>query len=116
MKAKLYLSWVALAVGVFYGVSLSRSGQTPMNPLVAALWWGYVSWALYWGVPVVWRWWRSFSATRRNRDSTLLGQALWFLLGLLVSLFGGYFYGVFGGAIYQCVRIWWKTRAPRRQE
>ncbi len=110
MKAKLYLSWVALALGVVFG--WSSIGDTWWVQLTAALCCGYVLWALYWGIPVVWRWWCSYSATRGSRDATLQGLVLWFLRGLLVALIGGLFYGIFGGAF----QTWRKTRAPRRQE
>jgi len=113
MRFKLFFSWVVLIAGAIYGANLSYSGRISADPLVSALSWGYLLWALYWGIPVVWRWWRGYAA-RNNQATSLLGQLLWFVLGLFIPLVGGYFYGVFGGAIYQFLRSWWKVRNQNR--
>jgi hypothetical protein len=39
-----------------------------------------------------------------------LQNVFWSVVGILVPLVGGYFYGVFGGAIFECFKTWWRVR------
>ncbi len=111
MGMKLFLSWVFLLAGAVYGAHLSYSGQIAVDPLAAALSTGYASWGLYWGVPVVWRWWWPISP--RRRDRSVLGRIFWLMVDFALPLIGGYFYGVFGGGIYHCLKAWMSVRKRR---
>jgi hypothetical protein len=106
MKARLVLSWFFLLAGAAWGARLSYSGRASGDPLVSALSGGYLLWALYWGVPVVFRWWMGLDFGREWQP-----RLLKFLLGsLLVPLFS-HLYGVFGGGLYQCLKTWWRSRS-----
>jgi len=62
----------------------------------------YLIWAALWGIPAVWRWWRDlFRGFSVFFFSSPLG---WFILAVsffTIPLYIGYFYGVFGGAVYE---------------
>lgn len=96
MKARVALSWIALVAGGAYGAHLFYTGQAGSDPLVSALHYGYGAWSLFWGAPVVLRWWWGlhFGAEFGSR---LFKLALGFILVPILSLL----YGALGGGIYQ---------------
>lgn len=101
-KSKILLSWIVAICGALCGAQLSYNGQTPTEPVPSALIWGYAAWGLYWGIPVVGRWWRRIGPSRRQ--DTLSGWLLSAALTLVIPVVGGYFYGVLGGGIYQFLK------------
>ncbi len=96
MKPRVAFCWVALVAGGAYGAHLSYSGQVASDPLVSALQAGYGAWGIYWGLPVVLRWWWGlhFGPEWGHR---ILKLALG--IGLVPTL--SYVYGCLGGGFYQ---------------
>jgi|SRR3954464_14640378 len=96
---RLHLSWLVLAAGGLWGISHPIQ---PGNTMASALMAGYIAWALYWGVPPFWRWWRRtcLTAVRASTGGDLAQTAF----ALCVLLVGGYCFSVFGGGVYQFIR------------
>lgn len=71
---------------------------------------GYSVWALFWGAPAAWRLWRKLVARLGN---FWIGCSPVGLAGILTALvwlvFGGWFYCLFGGGIYQFLKHWWSV-------
>lgn len=97
-ELKLYASGGALLTGAWGGWQLA-----PEQPVSAALLVGYVMWALFWGMPPVWRWWRKQSRHLLT-GCTLVGCPLMLSVGVPLFLASAYFYSIFGGGIYQFVK------------
>ena len=110
MRLQLQLSWIALILGLIWGVHLSYLGHTPPNPLTSALTVGYIVWALYWGIPVAWRWWQDATAYQRAHPAGCTQTAVRYLFTLVVVPVVGLLFGVFGGALYQWGKALWLTR------
>ncbi|MFP3939278.1 MAG: hypothetical protein ACLF0P_03130 [Thermoanaerobaculia bacterium] len=109
---------VALVIGYLgaveaIGVGGPRApslGEALFGPLLGALGTAYVLWGCYWGIPVVWRGWKSLLSSVGQAGCVLLvNPATMLFLVLLffyVPLVAGYFYGVLGGGVYE----YWKCR------
>jgi hypothetical protein len=70
----------------------------PLGSLIVA----YLCWSTYWGIPVVWAWWRKlFSEIGWSITATPLAMVILLVLFFYIPLFCGYMYGALGGAIYQ---------------
>ena len=111
MRIKLFCSWIALLAGMVYGANLSYDKLVEADPLASALSGGYLFWALYWGVPITWRWW--WRVSPRRRAQTVSGSVFWFAVDLTLPVILGYFYGVFGGGLYECWKTWMSVRRSR---
>lgn len=102
---KLHLSWLVLAAGGLWGISIAKHSVPPASPVPFALMVGYITWALYWGVPPFWRWWRRSGMNIARMARFLPGGCLiQAAIGFTVLFAGGYFFSVFGGGIYQFAR------------
>ena len=101
---RMHLSWLVLAIGGLWGASTAhRPGGPGGSTILTALLTGYILWALYWGLPPFWRWWRRFhtpSLLSFLPGGCVLRAGIAF--GLLVA--GGYFFSVFGGGLYHFSR------------
>ncbi len=96
---------VIAAVGSFFDPktrpTLAEFAMLPfMGPTA-----GYMVWAAYWGIPPVWRgWWNMFRGIGcfliANPFTLLILMAMLFEIPLLA----GFYYGLFGGGIYQYVK------------
>jgi hypothetical protein len=117
MDWKMNFSWLFLAGGALWGADTAQQGS---NPVLAALCSGYILWALYWGMPAMWRWWRRLSLPGSDRVKSLLGLAgllsgglfavgFWLarkIFSFTLLIVGGYFFSVCGGGPYQFVKHW----------
>jgi predicted nucleic acid-binding Zn ribbon protein len=77
---------------------------------IGGVFFGYLIWSVYWGIPAAWKWWRDLF--RRVGFFVIFGSPLFLLMATVfffyIPLIGGYLYGVFGGAFYEqakCKRI-----------
>src|SRR3954449_2913725 len=100
---RLHLSWLVLAAGGLWGISWAKQQvPQPGSTIPFALLFGYIAWALYWGVPPFWRWWRRTCTTALRAFHLLPGGCLIQAAIAFTLLFvGGYFFSVFGGGLYQ---------------
>ena len=110
---RLHLSWLVLAAGGLWGVSIAHSGGRPgSSTLQTALMTGYIAWALYWGVPPFWRWWRRFWLRMPSIMNFFSGGCvLRAAISFFILVVGGYFFSVFGGGLYQFARHWRAMRS-----
>jgi hypothetical protein len=99
---RLHLSWLVLAAGGLWGIAHNIE---PGSKVASALLAGYIAWALYWGVPPFWRWWRR-SGANLVRMSTLSpgGCLIQAVIAIFILFVGGYCFSVFGGGVYQFAR------------
>lgn len=112
-------SWIVggigLVIGIFTGIAqasdeIQRHDMEGLSllvlPLIVVLHiilGGYIFWSMYWGIPVVWGWTRSF-VRNFEMPSINVSFAVWvILLSCCISLpFSvAIYYSVFGGGIYQ---------------
>jgi hypothetical protein len=105
-ELRLYASGGALLVGGWWGTQL-----VPEQPISAALLVGYIMWALFWGVPPVWRWWRKRSAHLWTGCS-VMGCLFTLSVSLALFLSSAWFYSLFGGGIYEFVKCLRSARRP----
>ena len=107
---RLHLSWLVLAAGGLWGISIARNGGHGVGTsgtVQTALLTGYIALALYWGVPPFWRWWRRAWFHAHGLIGILTGGCLIrAVIAFTVLLVGGYFFSVFGGGLYQFARHW----------
>lgn len=106
---KIFWSWIvggafaalSLLIG-FVGMigalmSKNTEASSPLQifvgTLFATLIYGYTTWAIFWGIPVVWRW------TKGVTDSFIANLLFWGLCSIPLGV--AILYGVFGGGIYQ---------------
>lgn len=107
-QARIQMSWIFLVLGGVLGIS--RAPAEGIRALPFALLTGYVLWALYWGIPAFWVWWkRSWPHWKKLTGHVATG---WLFIGIIFGVFlaAGYSYCVFGGGIYQFTRAWRSTR------
>jgi len=95
---KVLLSWLVLICGAVFGFSVGSSDPAIVDPLAAALVWGYGCWGFFWVAPPVWRWWCRLPL--RHDPTSLRGWALGAMLTLLLPVLGGFLFGFFGGGFY----------------
>ena len=99
---RIHLSWLVLAAGGLWGIAMAKHSSGPGATIPFALMTGYVAWALYWGLPPFWRWWRKSCSHALKVVSFLPGGCLLqAAVAFAVLLAGGYFFSVFGGGLYQ---------------
>lgn len=101
-RVRIWISWVFAIFGALIGAAAGQ-GEHAAAPVLTAILGAYVAWALFWGVPPVWRGWCGLF---RNVFifSTPRGWFILLLLFFYIPLVGGYFYGMFGGAIYEFLK------------
>lgn len=88
--------------GGFFGAHLSYRETTPTDPLISALACAYLVWSLYWVAPVGFRWWSEFRVSKISKWPLLKGLITLLLLAVLTLL-----YGLFGGALFHCLKAYW---------
>jgi hypothetical protein len=102
-RVRIWISWAFAAIGALIGAAAGKGEHAV--PLLTAVLGGYVAWALYWGVPPVWRGWCGLF---RNAGcfifTTPTGWLILLLVFFYIPLVGGYLYGVLGGAIYEFLK------------
>lgn len=102
-KVRIWISWAFAVVGALIGAVAGQGEHAP--PLLTAILGSYIAWALYWGVPPVWRGWCGLF---RNMGcfifTTPIGWLILLVAFFYIPLVGGYIYGVFGGAIYEFLK------------
>ena len=105
MRLRLHLSWLFLLAGILGGASsLPASYRQPAAArAVAVLTCGYLAWALYWGVPAFWRFWRTHSYRLAGPLGGLPFPFRWALTASLL-ICGAYFGSVFGGGLWEFLR------------
>lgn len=111
MQLKLYLSWLFFGVGAVLGAQLDVSNVPLSVRASSAFWAGYAFWALFWGVPVVFRWW-----WKRSSRGPLFLRLVLVLMFLPLSCM---LFSFYGGGIYLFLKTWWlvsksKTRIHGR--
>jgi hypothetical protein len=106
-RVRIWISWAFAVVGALVGAAAGQGEGAA--PLLTAILGAYIAWALFWGVPPVWRGWCGLF---RNGGcfifTTPIGWLILLLAFFYIPLVGGYIYGVFGGAIYEffkCRRV-----------
>ncbi|HLX08683.1 MAG TPA: hypothetical protein VKY89_12560 [Thermoanaerobaculia bacterium] len=108
MRLRLHLSWLFLLGGLIWGAStFAAAHRGPAAArVVAVLTYGYVVWALYWGVPAFWRFWRLHSYRLAGALGGLPFPFRWAVTASLLVC-GAYFASVFGGGLlefFRCLR------------
>ena len=105
-------SWLFLILGAFVGVYLVKTGQDDGAPGATLFAAAYAVWALYWGAPPFWRWWRGASVPFANGllGGGLMGWTLRKSFSWSFLLVGSYCYSVFGGGPYQFLKHLWVSR------
>jgi hypothetical protein len=102
-RTRIWISWAFAAVGALIGVAAGQGEHA--SALLTTLIGAYIAWALYWGVPPVWRKWCGLF---RNVGCIVFTTPMAWLLLLLfffyIPLVGGYLYGTLGGAIYEFLK------------
>jgi hypothetical protein len=106
-ELKLYASGGALILGAWGGAQLA-----PQDWILEALVVGYLAWALFWGVPPVWRFWRRQAGRFLFTGCNLLGWPLAIAIGVALFIVTSWFYSVFGGGIYEFVKCLGSVRRP----
>lgn len=94
----------ALLGAVFLASLMAASAGRQTMVLPDMLFGAYVAWALFWGFPCFWRWWRRSSFGLGSLGHAWRAGFFRIALSLAFLLTGGYFFSVFGGGIYQFVR------------
>jgi hypothetical protein len=98
-------------VGILLAFLVTLQDGFVAGDILSSLWGGYVPWALFWGVPPVWRMWQ--------RSPILEWQAVlgcmaggWILAALSFALLwlSFWFYSLLGGGIYQFFKHWRSLR------
>lgn len=119
-KNRILWSWIVAGLGALFGIAAAiasvanAANQDPGAPPlpvalilspVAIIFAAYLFWSHYWGIPVVWHWWKSLTS---NAGCFILANPI-----LLIFLIACFFYiplviagqyGFFGGAIYQYLK------------
>jgi hypothetical protein len=106
-ELKLYASGGALLLGLYWG---ARIGPRPaVGDVLLA---GYACWALFWGIPPVWRYWRRWAARLVMSGCSAFGWPL--AVAIWVSLFvtSVWFYSLLGGGIYEFIKCLRGGRRP----
>ena len=102
-RVRIWISWAFAVIGALIGAAAGKGEH--VVPLLTAILGAYVAWALYWGVPPVWRGWCGLF---RNAGcfvfTTPAGWLILLLAFFYIPLVGGYLYGVLGGAIYEFLK------------
>lgn len=109
---RMHLSWLFLAAGGLWGISMSRNGGGGSSSnLQMALMIGYMVWSLYWGLPPFWGWWRRVWLNASGAVGCFSGGlANKIAIAITVLVFGSCLFSVFGGGIYHFVRHWRSAR------
>lgn len=97
-RTKIGFSTTFLVVGgLCGGMAAQQAGQDLVDSVLVG---AYVLWALFWGVPPFWAWWRRLR--RRCSDAGSRSVARWALqtsLSLSFLAVGAYCFSVFGGGV-----------------
>ena len=120
-KRRLRISWIVFAASSIFGLVIGTvssvaglSSDDPNAPSAISLIFGvplgsllagYLFWAMFWGVPVVWRWW--WGLFEHIGCFLVANPVTWFILIAMVfyiPLIGGYLYGTLGGGVYEYVK------------
>ncbi len=100
---------IAAIVGVLGIATLAGATELPVfSRLAVLLLFVYVAWSTFWGLKVVWPWWRNlnlFGKTGSGGESAGVQLMKGFLL-LLIPLTLASWYGEFGGGFYQFLKHW----------
>jgi hypothetical protein len=103
-RVRIWISWAFAVVGALIGAAAGQ-GEHAAAPLLTAILGAYVAWALFWGVPPVWRGWCGlFRNVGCFIFTTPIGWLILLLAFFYIPLVGGYIYGMFGGAIYEFLK------------
>ena len=104
-RARIWAGWLFAGAGVYIGIALANAHQVNAPTPVAAVLGAYMAWSITWGIPPVWRWWIGlFQNLGCFLFATPIGWLMLILLFFYIPLVGGYFYGIFGGGIYQYLK------------
>src|SRR6185436_5238993 len=114
IDGKMIFSFVILLAGgvlpfVAFGDQIQQ-GELP-SMISSSAWCAYVPWALFWGVPVLWR--IGFRAVRNSVPFLLylnLVSIPIICVCLLLFVIVSSGYSVFGGGIFHFARHWWAVR------
>lgn len=102
-RVRIWASWGFAVAGGLVGAAVGEREKSAS--LLAAMIGAYVAWALFWGVPPVWRGWCSLLGRHGCIISTTpIGWLILLLAFFYVPIVGGYVYGVFGGAIFEFLK------------
>jgi hypothetical protein len=108
---KILFSLALFLAGAAIPVHLGTSGELRELTLSQHITIGYALWALFWGAPAAWRLWRQvvFAKSALFLGCSPIGLA-WVLTAFCLLVFGGWFFCLFGGGIYQFLKHWWSIR------
>jgi hypothetical protein len=102
-RVRIWISWGFAVVGALIGAAAGPGEHAA--PLLMAILGAYIAWALFWGVPPVWRGWCGlFRNVGCFIFTTPIGWLILLLLFLYIPFVGGCLYGVLGGAIYEFLK------------
>ncbi len=98
-RSRIIGSFVVAAVGFYLG----------SHSLTTALFFGYIFWAGYWGIPYMWNYWRTFlGRSGCFFIATPIGWLILFALFFYVPIASGMLWGALGGGIsefFKAVRV-----------
>jgi hypothetical protein len=112
---KTRISWAVFVIGGLWVASLEGVRPAAGPPWLRALAGGYVTWALYWGLPVVWRRRRAF-LDRLREWITFKGQLTRWAACESIFWTWAVLFSVLGGGLLQFAQVIRRRRgsAPRR--
>lgn len=105
---RIHLSWLVLAIGGLWGISVARAAGPATSSVATALTYAYFTWALYWGGPSFFSWWRRtfFKLSGPIAAFTPFGCGFQMALAFFVLALGAIPFCIFGGGIYHFARHW----------
>ena len=98
---RMHLSWLVLAAGGLWGISVARAAGPSASVVVTALTYGYVLWSLYWGGPPVFNWWKRNVFSRTGPVNLMsFAWGIQMSVALAILFWGGTIFCVLGGGAY----------------